>query len=523
MSVNDGVLNSSVSFSQIQSFYGGSNPISLSEYYRGGSEVPSTSLSGANPYVSPTSFSGSGSGSGGSSGIGVAVSNQDTTSGGGTLGLTNVGYNSARGYYTYTWNAPAGGATIDITLNGRQNSGSFNPGVLNTQAGLFNITRSFTQGRFENGRTNFNIDNITFIRTLRIGASGGLNATYRFQGNVPAGFGLVSIGATLRNEFNPPVILVSNNSTIASTTVSRRRAIFTNNTGQRITLNITFMGGNSRSATLERGQTIDTGIINGSNEAWTFNYSYNDAGSGSGSADATVAGIFADVQARQVVTTNPNASTATLTGSGQSVSAVNIPAGDVDFTLSATPRSDDNLNVLFATGSIDRSGLTLTTNAPVPFRVGDGSPASGLGPGRSGYFDFNFSNRGVGNTFTLRVTGTISTARTWNGFAGNIGGAPAHANGVITLVNNEQSSTSTVQDIFFTNNTGENVILSPASTGGTRTMSNGQRDQVQTGGTSTNWSFQYRYAPSTQPANTAIPQSGTINTNQFNSPGNAAS
>ena len=101
MSVNDGVLNSSVSFSQIQSFYGGSNPISLSEYYRGGSEVPSTSLSGANPYVSPTSFSGSGSGSGGSSGIGVAVSNQDTTSGGGALGLTNVGYNSARGYYTY--------------------------------------------------------------------------------------------------------------------------------------------------------------------------------------------------------------------------------------------------------------------------------------------------------------------------------------------------------------------------------------------------------------------------------------
>ena len=142
--------------------------------------------------------------------------------------------------------------------------------------------------------------------------------------------------------------MVSNNSTIASTTVSRRRAIFTNNTGQRITLNITFMGGNSRSATLERGQTIDTGIINGSNEAWTFNYSYNDAGSGSGSADATVAGIFADVQARQVVTTNPNASTAALVGSGQSVSAVDIPAGDVDFTLSATPRSDGNLNVLFA-------------------------------------------------------------------------------------------------------------------------------------------------------------------------------
>ena len=235
-----------------------------------------------------------------------------------------------------------------------------------------------------------------------------------------------------------------------------------------------------------------------------------------------MAGIFANVTAQTVTTTNPNASVATLTGSGQSVSAVNIPAGDVDFTLSATPRSDDNLNVLFATGQIDRSGLTLTTNAPVPFRVGDGTPASGLGPGRSGYFDFNFSNRGVGNTFTLRVTGNIPSARTWAGFAGNIGGAPAHANGVITLVNNAQTSTSTVQDISFTNNTGSNVIFSSSSTGGARTLNNGATAQVQDNGASSNWSFAYRYAPSTQPANTAIPTSGTTSLNQFNSPGNAS-
>ena len=39
MGVNGGAGNT-ISFSEIQTFYGGSNPISISEYYRGGSEVP---------------------------------------------------------------------------------------------------------------------------------------------------------------------------------------------------------------------------------------------------------------------------------------------------------------------------------------------------------------------------------------------------------------------------------------------------------------------------------------------------
>lgn len=36
----DGGAGNTISFSEIQTFYGGSNPISISEYYRGGSEVP---------------------------------------------------------------------------------------------------------------------------------------------------------------------------------------------------------------------------------------------------------------------------------------------------------------------------------------------------------------------------------------------------------------------------------------------------------------------------------------------------
>jgi|TARA_R100000149_G_C5860047_1_gene126210 hypothetical protein len=43
MGVNGGAGNT-ISFSEIQTFYGGSNPISISEYYRGGSEVPTNAI-----------------------------------------------------------------------------------------------------------------------------------------------------------------------------------------------------------------------------------------------------------------------------------------------------------------------------------------------------------------------------------------------------------------------------------------------------------------------------------------------
>ena len=41
MAVNGGAGNA-ISFSEIQAFYGGSNPISISEYNRGGSLVPAS-------------------------------------------------------------------------------------------------------------------------------------------------------------------------------------------------------------------------------------------------------------------------------------------------------------------------------------------------------------------------------------------------------------------------------------------------------------------------------------------------
>ena len=488
----------------------GLGPIAITN---GSSDAQDVMVRRADSNIPVAAFSGTTSGTGG---ISAAV----TAGIPATLALTNVGFNTARGYYTYTWNAPAGGATIDITLNARQNSGSVNPGVLSTQSDLFTITRTVNTGREENGRTDLDVDTITFDRVLRAGSDGGLDVTYRFQATVPAGAGLVAIGATLRQDFNPPVTLVSNNSTVDTFDIS-----FTNGNDYAVPLNGSSTGG---ARTINSGATVqvqDNGTSNGFTIAadafnrpasvWTVTnnrtdgiyplqtelrgfvltvdgspYNLGTISSGasvmtpnvigrttSASWTASITGILTEdtpsttvngnvnsvggstvnierettlnVPAFDTTNTSPTAGItatvtpqaptfqeATLTGSGQSVSAVNIPAGDVDFTISATPRTDDNLNLLFSTDSYDASGLTITTNAPVPFRVGGGTPTQPGAAGSSGWFDFNFSERGVGNTFTVRVTGTVATARTWDGFQGNAGGAPASSNGNITLTNN---------------------------------------------------------------------------------------
>jgi hypothetical protein len=69
----DGGAGNAISLSEVQTFYGGSNPISMSEYYRGGSEVPSTAT-----VVASNSDSGTTSATSGS--VAAVVSNDSTSS-----------------------------------------------------------------------------------------------------------------------------------------------------------------------------------------------------------------------------------------------------------------------------------------------------------------------------------------------------------------------------------------------------------------------------------------------------------
>ena len=95
----DGGAGNAISLSEVQTFYGGSNPISMSEYYRGGSEVPSTAT-----VVASNSDSGTTSATSGS--VAAVVSNDSTSS-----TITGAGAVS----FTIDTGS-AGGSTVTISL-----------------------------------------------------------------------------------------------------------------------------------------------------------------------------------------------------------------------------------------------------------------------------------------------------------------------------------------------------------------------------------------------------------------------
>ena len=112
----DGGAGNAISMSEIQSFYGGSNPISLSEYYRGGSEVP-----GSQTLVASNSDSGTVSATSGN--VAATVANDTTTA---TIShdffLTQGGGEPSFPFTVDT--GTAGGSTVQGTLTNASSEGS---------------------------------------------------------------------------------------------------------------------------------------------------------------------------------------------------------------------------------------------------------------------------------------------------------------------------------------------------------------------------------------------------------------
>ena len=336
-----------------------------------------------------------------------------------TLSITES-HQVAGGYDIFTWGS-AGTLNFDVRVQLTGFGRIADVGIQTGGPGV-SIQRIITTGNGETGNSQTS-NGYTFVLNTRVGSgnapsgAGAIDVTYRITGTV-SGAGSIAIRGAGTNPS-----LTRNTSTFTTYNIS-----YTNGNDYSVTIGTGTTGvgtaftlGPRATSGTFTGQTTNSPTISGDN---VFIAAQSQFTSG------TTRGVTASTSQL-----NSRFNTVTLTGSGQSVSAVNLPAGEVDFTISATPRTDGNLNVLFDTNNFDMSGLTLTASAGT-FRVGDGTPASGLGPGRSGWFIFNF---GVGNTWTLRVTGTISSARTWAGYAGNIGGAPSHANGNISIVNNALS------------------------------------------------------------------------------------
>ena len=114
----DGGAGNAISLSEVQTFYGGSNPISMSEYYRGGSEVPSTAT-----VVASNSDSGTTSATSGS--VAAVVSNDSTSS-------TITGAGKPVSFTIDT--GSGGGSTVTISLTNN-----------NTDEGNATLTRGGSQ------------------------------------------------------------------------------------------------------------------------------------------------------------------------------------------------------------------------------------------------------------------------------------------------------------------------------------------------------------------------------------------
>ena len=101
MAVNSGTLGTTISWSDLQAAYGGSHPISISEYYSGGANVPST-----NTVVDSESASGTGDNTTGDVVVDVTTNPgstmygslvETTPSGNGTANGNTLSYVSLRG------------------------------------------------------------------------------------------------------------------------------------------------------------------------------------------------------------------------------------------------------------------------------------------------------------------------------------------------------------------------------------------------------------------------------------------
>lgn len=95
MGVDNGA-GTPISFSEIQAFYGGAHPISISEYYRGGDEVPTTRT-----IVSKVAASASGTASNTTAQIAVTVTSQTNNTGSISI-TTNQNISSGQGNVNFT-------------------------------------------------------------------------------------------------------------------------------------------------------------------------------------------------------------------------------------------------------------------------------------------------------------------------------------------------------------------------------------------------------------------------------------
>lgn len=244
MGVNGGSGNP-ISFQDIQDFYGGSHPIAFSEYYRGGGEVPSTQT-----VTDLAAHSASGSGDANSGSINIDV--QSTTQ------------------------TPA--TAVNATLNG-QSSITIPAGTVDFQFRINpkadgNLVAVFSSG-------SFNTSGLTFNQNGPAGSMGPGRAGWFIYGNhgYPSPYVVKVTGTPSSSRtwssFAPRI--TENQGSVDSFTnnsqsVAARNFVFTNNTGQNISLTTTASSGGSSTSSVNNGSAITRGAFTGTSESWSVSY-----------------------------------------------------------------------------------------------------------------------------------------------------------------------------------------------------------------------------------------------------------
>ena len=457
MAVNGGAGNA-ISLGEIQAFYGGSNPISLSEYNRGGCLVPSSFAGSATATTGTTSQT--------VDDFGVTVTTLATgyTSFSTTITQGNSGFSG--GQASGNWNV--------IRENAGSGTGTWTARVLNAATTLSGSCDGKALTVTKNGTGEVSLGNSG--GSWSVSCSPGDVLVWTCSAGIGGG-GTINRSQSWAWSGSPTIQYTANTNGGTSGSVSAYKVVFANNTSTSDTYTLT--SGSTGSETVYSPGESQNVRNNDSSNSWVIAYD-NITGSGSGTA-----GDISVTVADNSVYYTYGSQTAGSWSSGSGGSTQAIPGGvsrvrNVTFNNS---QSNNNTYVI-----LYDSGSNVLASAS------GSSPLTIAGP----------------------VDGVASIA--WNN-ANDDGDARGHSGGSYTY---ENRTSNPKKKITFTNNGSSSLTLGSSSTGGARVIAASASHDVQTGNTNNqSWAVYFDTSSGNCNTNvpTSISSGNAANFDIFNAPG----
>lgn len=476
MAVNGGSGNA-ISLGEIQAFYGGSAPTSLSEYNRGGSLVPS-------------SFAGSATATTGTSSqtvddFGVTVSTIATgyTSFSTTITQGNSGFSG--GQTNGNWNV--------IRENAGSGTGTWTARVLNASTTLSGSCDGKALTVTKNG-----------TQEVSLGNSGGSWSVSCSPGDVLVwtcsagigGGGTINRSQSWAWSGSPSIQYTANTNGGNSGSITAYNVVFANNTSTGDTYTLT--SDSTGSETVYSPGESQTVTGNGSSNSWVLAYD-NVTGAGPGAAG-------------DINVTETSGFTGTLGSATSRVyTSVSNNSGGSSISDTYTVLASDSVIILVGGGSQNEGG----DDPPSPIGSWSTSGVINISPVASGQQKFYKGPAWQsGDSSNLTFSGSIS-AGTFT-ITGSVGSAGGYVS-VTTRRRAEQFTT------VFTNSSGSKAYtLGSSTTGGAAVMSAGSTRNAQTANSSGS-AWAVYFDTSSGNCNTNVPTSigsgNAANFNIFNAPG----